>query len=32
MRARVHFRQSFDDSGFAKKIILTEPDEAFLGT
>lgn len=32
IKSRVHFRQSFDDSGFAKTIIITEPDEAFLGT
>lgn len=32
LKSRVHFRQGFDDSGFAKKIIVTEPDEAFLGT
>ncbi|CAB3810461.1 M81 family metallopeptidase [Paraburkholderia fynbosensis] len=32
IKSRVHFRRGFDDSGFAKTIILTEPEEAFLGT
>jgi microcystin degradation protein MlrC len=32
IKSRVHFRQSFDDSGFAKKIFVAEPDEPFLGT
>jgi microcystin degradation protein MlrC len=32
IKSRVHFRRGFDDSGFAKAIIITEPDEAFLGT
>lgn len=32
IKSRVHFRQSFEDSGFAKKIIVAEPDEPFLGT
>jgi microcystin degradation protein MlrC len=32
IKSRVHFRQSFDDSGFAKKIIVAQPDEPFLGT
>jgi len=32
IKSRVHFRRGFDDSGFAKTIIITEPDEAFLGT
>src|SRR5467141_3066682 len=30
--ARVHFRRGFDDSGFAKTILLTEPEQPFLGT
>lgn len=32
IKSRVHFRQSFDDDGFAKKIFVTEPDEPFVGT
>ncbi|WP_133303028.1 hypothetical protein [Cupriavidus lacunae] len=32
IKSRVHFRQSFDDGGFAKTIIVTEPGEPFLGT
>jgi hypothetical protein len=28
----VHFRRGFDDSGFAKTILLTEPEQPFLGT
>lgn len=32
IKSRVHFRQSFDDSGFARCIIVAEPDEPFLGT
>ncbi|QGZ64267.1 M81 family metallopeptidase [Paraburkholderia acidisoli] len=32
IKSRVHFRRGFDDSGFAKTIVITEPDEAFLGT
>ncbi len=32
IKSRVHFRRGFDDSGFAKAILLVEPDEPFLGT
>ena len=32
LKSRVHFRRGFDDSGFAKAIIVVEPDEPFLGT
>jgi hypothetical protein len=28
----VHFRRGFDDNGFAKTILLVEPDRPFLGT
>jgi microcystin degradation protein MlrC len=32
LKSRVHFRRGFHDSGFAKTILLVEPDEPFLGT
>ena len=32
LKSRVHFRRGFDDTGFAKTILLVEPDEPFLGT
>lgn len=32
LKSRVHFRRGFDDSGFAGRILLVEPDEPFLGT
>jgi len=32
IKSRVHFRRGFDDSGFAKTILLVEPDQPFLGT
>ena len=32
IKSRVHFRRGFDDSGFAKTILLVEPDAPFLGT
>jgi microcystin degradation protein MlrC len=32
VKSRVHFRRGFDDSGFAKAIVLVEPAEPFLGT
>ena len=32
IKSRVHFRRGFDDNGFAKTILLVEPDEPFLGT
>ena len=28
----MHFRRGFDDNGFAKTILLVEPDQPFLGT
>ncbi len=32
IKSRVHFRRGFDDSGFAKTILLVEPDQPFMGT
>jgi microcystin degradation protein MlrC len=32
IKSRVHFRRGFDDSGFAKTILLVEPHQPFLGT
>ena len=32
IKSRVHFRRGFDDTGFAREIILVEPSEPFLGT
>jgi hypothetical protein len=32
IKSRVHFCRGFDDTGFAKTILLVEPDEPFLGT
>ncbi|MCX7367009.1 MAG: M81 family metallopeptidase, partial [Alphaproteobacteria bacterium] len=32
IKSRVHFRRGFDDSGFAKTILLVEPVGPFLGT
>jgi len=32
IKSRVHFRRGFDDNGFAKMILLVEPDQPFLGT
>jgi microcystin degradation protein MlrC len=32
IKSRVHFRRGFDDSGFAKTILLVEPPQPFLGT
>ncbi len=32
IKSRVHFRRGFDDTGWAKTILLVEPDEPFLGT
>ena len=32
IKSRVHFRRGFHDNGFAKTILLVEPDEPFLGT
>ena len=28
----MHFRRGFDDSGFAKTILVVEPEQPFLGT
>jgi microcystin degradation protein MlrC len=32
IKSRVHFRRGFYDSGFAKTILLVEPEQPFLGT
>jgi microcystin degradation protein MlrC len=32
IKSRVHFRRGFDDSGFAKTILIVEPAAPFLGT
>lgn len=32
IKSRVHFRRGFDDSGFARTILLVEPAQPFLGT
>ena len=32
LKSRVHFRRGFDDTGFARTILLVEPDQPFLGT
>ena len=32
IKSRVHFRRGFDDSGFARTILLVEPDKPYLGT
>lgn len=32
LKSRVHFRRGFDDSGFARTILLVEPPEPHLGT
>ena len=32
IKSRVHFRRGFDDSDFAKTILLVEPDQPYLGT
>jgi microcystin degradation protein MlrC len=32
LKSRVHFRRGFDDTGFAKTILVVEPDQPFLGT
>ena len=32
IKSRAHFRRGFDDSGFAKTILLVDPDQPFLGT
>ncbi|GAB1489710.1 M81 family metallopeptidase [Opitutaceae bacterium] len=32
IKSRVHFRRGYDDNGYAKTILLAEPDQPFLGT
>jgi hypothetical protein len=32
LKSRGHFRRGFDDSGFAKTILVVEPEQPFLGT
>jgi hypothetical protein len=32
IKPRLHFRRGFDDSGFAKTILLCEPEQPSLGT
>jgi microcystin degradation protein MlrC len=32
IKSRVHFRRGFDDNGFAKTILICEPEQPFLGT
>jgi microcystin degradation protein MlrC len=32
IKSRVHFRRGFDDSGYARTILLVEPPEPFVGT
>jgi len=32
IKSRVHFRRGFYDSGYAKTILLVEPDDPFVGT
>ena len=32
IKSRVHFRRGFDDSGYAKTILLVEPPAPFMGT
>lgn len=32
IKSRAHFRRGFDDSGFAKTILLVEPPKPFMGT
>jgi microcystin degradation protein MlrC len=32
LKSRVHFRRGFADTGFAKTILVVEPEAAFLGT
>jgi microcystin degradation protein MlrC len=32
IKSRVHFRRGFDDNGYAKTILLVEPEQPFLGT
>jgi microcystin degradation protein MlrC len=32
IKSRAHFRRGFDDNGYAKQILLVEPDQPFMGT
>ncbi len=32
LKSRVHFRRRFDDSGYAKTVLLVEPEKPYLGT
>jgi len=32
IKSRAHFRRGFDDTGFARTILLVDPEEPFLGT
>lgn len=32
IKSRVHFHRGFDDSGYARTILLVEPPEPSLGT
>ena len=32
IKSRVHFRRGYHDNGYAKTILLVEPDQPFLGT
>lgn len=32
IKSRAHFRRGFDDSGFARTILLVEPPQPFMGT
>ena len=32
IKSRVHFRRGFYDSGYAKTVLLVEPDDPFVGT
>ena len=32
IKSRFYFRRGFDDSGFARTILLVEPEQPFLGT
>ena len=32
IKSRVHFRRGFDDNGYARQILLVEPDQPFMGT
>jgi microcystin degradation protein MlrC len=32
VKSRVHFRRGFDETGYARKIVIVEPREPFVGT